>query len=295
MMDLRHTALKFATLPLAGEVDRCTDPDALGNTKRLFQNSLEQRLDLSVALAEPWNRIRCKTIRNEQRGRRRGHHRPRQLLACHHRTKKTDLIGIEGHAKRRDRVKGEHPSEPLRLHQEHPRGDDAAGRMRSEMAELDIQRVERRQHVLCMLLHGVVGVVGIRLWPVAFAAAAPVHADHAQAAGKHRCGKLDPVLAGEIAVDEDDGDVASSPFSPTQLDLARLQPCHDRLYLFRPAVGDAPGGVGATGSADTTAPRIMRSVASGEVVSTEPLVTKSTTSTGYSTGLSVWMKCPVSG
>src|SRR5882757_5944613 len=83
MMDLRHAALKFATLPLAGEVDRRTDPDALGNTKGLLQNSLEQRLDLSDSLAEPWNRIRRKTIRNEQRGRRRGHHRPRQLLACH--------------------------------------------------------------------------------------------------------------------------------------------------------------------------------------------------------------------
>ena len=30
MMDLRHAALQFATLPLAGEIDRRTDPDALG-------------------------------------------------------------------------------------------------------------------------------------------------------------------------------------------------------------------------------------------------------------------------
>ena len=65
-------------------------------------------------------------------------------------------------------------------------------------------------------------------------------------------------------MDEDDGDVASSPFPPAQLDLARLHPWHDRPYLFRPAVGAAPGGVGATGSAETTAPLIMRSVPSGE-------------------------------
>ena len=60
----------------------------------------------------------------------------------------------------------------------------------------------------------------------------------------------------------------------------------DLPYLFRPAVGDAPGGVGATGNADTTAPLIIRSVPSGELVSTVPLVTKSTTSTANSTGLS---------
>src|SRR5438034_7944251 len=56
-----------------------------------------------------------------------------------------------------------------------------------------------------------------------------------------------------------------------------------RPYLFRPAVGAAPAGVGAAGNADTTAPLIMRSVPRGELVSTVPLVTKSTTSTGNST------------
>src|SRR5712671_2521989 len=248
MMDLRHAALKFATLPLAGEVDRRTDPYALGNAKRLFQNSLEQRLDLSKSVAEPRDYARREAFRHEQRGRCSRHDLPRQLPARHHRTKKTDLIGIEQHAKRRDRIEGEHPPEPLRLHQEHPRGDDAAGRMRREMAELDIQSVERSQHVLCMLLHGVVGIVSIRLWPIAFATAAPVDPDHAQATGKHRCGKLDPVLAGEISVDEDDGDVASSPFSPTQLDLARLQSWHDRpIYSGRPSAtrraASAPPGV----------------------------------------------------
>src|SRR3954447_7136485 len=69
----------------------------------------------------------------------------------------------------------------------------------------------------------------------------------------------------------------------------------NQTYLFRPAVGDAPGGVGATGNVETTAPLIMRSVPSGELASTVPLVTKSNTSAEYSTGLSVWMKRPVAG
>jgi hypothetical protein len=47
---------------------------------------------------------------------------------------KTDLIGIKDMPSGVT-VEGEDPPEPLRLHQEHPRGDDA-GRMRSEMAEL---------------------------------------------------------------------------------------------------------------------------------------------------------------
>ena len=85
-------------------------------------------------------------------------------------------------------------------------------------------------------------------------------------------------------MDEDDGDVAFTPFPPAQLDLSRLQPWHDGSYLFRPAVGDAPAGVGATGNADTTAPLIIRSIASGELVSIVPLVTKSTTSTGTPPG-----------
>ena len=50
MIDFRHTTLKFATLPLAREIDRSTDPDALGYTKSLLQNSLEQRLDLSNSI-----------------------------------------------------------------------------------------------------------------------------------------------------------------------------------------------------------------------------------------------------
>src|SRR6516164_8988682 len=43
-------------------------------------------------------------------------------------------------------------------------------------------------------------------------------------------------------------------------------------YLLRPAVGEDPAGVGASGNADTAAPLIMRSVPRGELVSTTPLV-----------------------
>src|SRR4051812_21023661 len=96
--------------------------------------------------------------------------------------------------------------------------------MRGKMAELDFESIERRYHVFSMLLHGVVGIVGIRCWSIAFAATAPIDANHTQFAGKPQCGKFDPILAGEIAMDEDDGDVTFSPFSPAQLDLVRLQP-----------------------------------------------------------------------
>src|SRR5580704_7598719 len=129
MMDLRHAALQLATLPLAGEIDRRTNPDAFGHTKRLLKNSFEQGLALSKSVAESWNRIRRKTVRHEQRGCRGGHNRPRHLPARHHRTEKTNLIGIERHAERCDRIERKNPPEPLRLHQEHPRGDDAAGRV----------------------------------------------------------------------------------------------------------------------------------------------------------------------
>jgi hypothetical protein len=42
---------------------------------------------------------------------------------------------------------GEHPPEPVRLHQEHPRNDDAASGMGGKVTEADIQGVARRQHV----------------------------------------------------------------------------------------------------------------------------------------------------
>ena len=154
------------------------------------------------------------------------------------------------------------------------------------MTERNGEFIQRGEHIRRMLLHGVIGVVAGWNRSVAVSAAAPVDADHTNAAGKKRGSEFDPVLAGKIAVDEEDCHVALPPFSPAELDLSRLHPRHGG-YLFKPAVGEAPGGVGATGNAETTEPLIMRSVASGELVSTLPLITKSTTSTGNSTGLSV--------
>ena len=144
-----------------------------------------------------------------------------------------DLFGIERHAERRHRIEREDPAEALRLHQHHARRNDAAGGMGGEVTERNFQRVERRQHVLRMLLHRVVGIVLGRRRAVAFAAAAPVDPDHPEIAGKQRCGELDPVLAGEIAVDEDDGDVALSPLSPAELHLARTHPRHSRPLLVQ--------------------------------------------------------------
>src|SRR4051812_31879090 len=68
MMDLRHTPPKLAAFPLASQIHRRADPDALGNAMRLFQNSLEQRLDLSVSIAEPRDYARRERFRQEQGG-----------------------------------------------------------------------------------------------------------------------------------------------------------------------------------------------------------------------------------
>src|SRR6516164_804030 len=59
-------------------------------------------------------------------------------------------------------------------------------------------------------------------------------------------------------------------------------------YLFRPAVGAAPAGVGAIAAPTVVVPLTNLSTASGDC-STLPSVMKSTTSAENSTGLSVWM------
>ena len=138
MLDFRHAEFELPAFPFPREVDRRSDPDSFRHTKRLFQNSLKQRLDLSKPFAEAWNHIRREALRHEQRGRRGRHHRPRQLLASHHRAEKADLLGIEEQAEWRDWIECKHSSEPLWLHQQHPRGDDTAGRMGGKMAILNI-------------------------------------------------------------------------------------------------------------------------------------------------------------
>jgi hypothetical protein len=100
-----------------------------------------------------------------------------------------------------------------------------------EVAEGNVQLIERGQHVARVLAHGIVGKIGCRRRPVTFAAAAPVDADYTHATGKQRGGEFDPVLAGEIAVDEDDGDIALAPLSPAELNLACPHPCHHQAPI----------------------------------------------------------------
>ena len=45
---------------------------------------------------------------------------------------------VRAHAKRRDRIEREHPAKAFGLFKQHPRCDNAAGRMGGEMAEPDI-------------------------------------------------------------------------------------------------------------------------------------------------------------
>src|SRR6516225_8537443 len=66
------------------------------------------------------------------------------------------------------------------------------------MAEADLQRVERKQHVERMLTHRIIGIVLGRRRTVAVAATPPVDANDTNAARKERRGERDPVLAGEI-------------------------------------------------------------------------------------------------
>src|SRR6185437_16755761 len=70
--------------------------------------------------------------------------------------------------------------------------------------------------------------------PVAFTATTPVDTDHAHAPRKQRRGQLDPLLASEVAMDEDDGDVALTPCAPSEMDLARPHPRHDSPLLVQP-------------------------------------------------------------
>src|SRR6476659_1716670 len=100
MADFRHAALQFPALPLTGEIDWRPDPDAFGDPKGLFDDPVEQRLDFAE-----------------------------------HRAENADLVGIEGHAERCDRIEGKYPSETVRLLEEHSRGDNAAGGVGREVAE----------------------------------------------------------------------------------------------------------------------------------------------------------------
>src|SRR5260370_15485708 len=65
MPDLRHPPLQLAALPLQIQVERRTEPDALGNTECLFQYAFVENLDLAEALPKPRHHIWRVTLRNE--------------------------------------------------------------------------------------------------------------------------------------------------------------------------------------------------------------------------------------
>src|SRR6185312_9023143 len=98
----------------------------------------------------------------------------------------------------------EYLAEAFRLHQQHARRDESPRRVRREMTEGYVEFIERRQHVQRMLRHRIIGVVRNSRRPVAFTATTPVDTDHAHAPRKQRRGQLDPLLASEVAMDEDD-------------------------------------------------------------------------------------------
>ncbi|WP_190241702.1 hypothetical protein [Bradyrhizobium algeriense] len=122
MPDLRHAPFQVTALPLQIEVERRPEPDALGHTECLLQDAFVERLDLSEALAKARHGIWRKALGDEQRGRGGGHDRTRQLPAPHHLAKQIGLLGIEGHAQRRNRIQREHPAKAFGLLEQHARG-----------------------------------------------------------------------------------------------------------------------------------------------------------------------------
>jgi hypothetical protein len=143
MPDFRHAPFQFAALAFEIEIERRSDPDAFGDAKSLLQNQLEEGLRLAKSFPELRYGFRREALRHEQRGRRGRHHGARHLAARHHRTEHANLLFIEGHAERRHRIEREHPAETLRLHEQHAGRDNAAGRMRREVTEGYLQRIER--------------------------------------------------------------------------------------------------------------------------------------------------------
>src|SRR3981081_3777648 len=100
--------------------------------------------------------------------------------------------------------------------------------MRCEVAKRYLQLIKRCEHVECVLTHGIVGIVGVRTRAIALAAASPIDADHPEVTREEWRGEIDPLLAGEIAVDKHEGDVAFAPCSPAELNLSRSHPWHWR-------------------------------------------------------------------
>ena len=225
MPDFRHPALQFAALPFEVEVEGRADPDALRQRRmsvRVFvrkgpANSPSPSRNRGTILGARLSGTNSETaaVAMTARVTSRLAIIARNSPIC---SALNDMpSGVTGSS-------ANTLSKALRLHQHHAGRDDASGGMGRQVTERNFQRIERGQHVLRMLLHRIVGIVGSRRRAIALAATPPVDPDHPEAARKQRCGEFDPVLAGEIAVDEDDGDVALSPFSPAELNLTRTHP-----------------------------------------------------------------------
>jgi hypothetical protein len=110
MPDLRHGSFQVAAFSLKVEIEWRTEPDALGHPECLLQKALVERLELRQAFAKARHGVWRKAFGNEQRDRSGGHDRARHLPARHHQAKQVDLLGIERHAQRRDRIQRKHPS-----------------------------------------------------------------------------------------------------------------------------------------------------------------------------------------
>src|SRR5436190_22311826 len=95
MTDLRHMPFQVTALPFQIEVEGRTEPDALGHTERLLQDTLVERLQFAKALPKPRHGIWRKALGYEQRGSGRRHNGTRHLPARHHQAKQADLVGIE--------------------------------------------------------------------------------------------------------------------------------------------------------------------------------------------------------
>ena len=177
MADLRHMPFQVTALPLQVQIMGSTEPDALGHTECLLQDTLVERLQFAEALPKPRHGIWREALGYEERGSGRRHDGTRHFPARHHQAKQADLVGIEGQAQRRHGIQREYPAKAFRLLEQHARGDDAARGVGGEMTEGNLQRIERSQHVERVLAHGIVGKIGRRRRPVTFAATAPVDAD----------------------------------------------------------------------------------------------------------------------
>ena len=94
--------------------------------------------------------------------------------------------------------------------------------MGSEMAAIDAEAADGREHVQGVLSNRIVGVIGQGHRFVRAAAAAPVDRDDPESLRNQRSDEVEPHAAREITVNEHDRLVARPPLRIIQLDLADI-------------------------------------------------------------------------